>query len=603
MPVLTVCQGASCGGNGATFAIRDIEDLSFGLANVEVTGCLGHCQKGPNCSVSETSGAKGKVTNKLNKFSKITEMLGNAIPGFALSDVQKKVSKLKYNARRDDNAAERKKMIDEALALCTDDVKALHPELYAQTLTLRARENMKADPVSAYSDMKQVMALVPDWAFGCVTMSTVMSSVNMPKGALEMMQKAMKIKNGVDPNTLKRAITRLERQAGEAEGDDVEPEGVAAPAAAAASSGDGAAASGAKPKAKSKAKAKAKSKSDSAKKSGEKSSSKAKEKAKEEAAAPVEPPDEQEWELKAVRYDNHDCMRMELSCTGPAYATFNDPIWHVDLIAEMGDVGEEVKRSYTPASGIADMQKGMLDLMVKVYPKGKMTQYLSKMKVGDKIVVTKPIKTEEPSKYTEGLIMVAGGSAVTVALQVCEAVLATAKGEVHLFLCNRTAADVLFTDRLEKMLEANSSFKVTHCLSQGDPPESAAGQKATWQKGKLSFDNLAALPKNLKAVLSGPGPLCRSAYDHLMKLERQEDMIDCLDPLPEAAPEPEAPAAPTPQEAPAEVKMEDVKLQEPQVEQAANGGFFSFLFPFAMCKCSAPASKDDEDKSEVAQAR
>eukprot|EP00440_Ansanella_granifera_P074507 gb/GFBE01080856.1/.p1 GENE.gb/GFBE01080856.1/~~gb/GFBE01080856.1/.p1 ORF type:complete len:604 (+),score=167.97 gb/GFBE01080856.1/:1-1812(+) len=599
MPVLTVCQGASCGGNGATFAIRDIEDLSYGLGNIEVTGCLGHCQKGPNCSVSETSGGKGKVFNKLNKLSKITEMLEGAIAGFALSDVQKKVAKLKFNARRDESADERKKLIGDALALLTDDVKALNPELYGQTLCLRARENLKVDPKSAYGDMKQVMALMPDWAFGNVTMSQACEAVGMSHGALAAMQKAMKIGYGVDKNTLKRALTRLERRAAESE-PDVEPEGCGDAAAPAA---DGVAP--AEPKAKPKSKAKAKSKTtktDQTKKSSSSSSkTKEKEKAPAKEAAPVAPPEpevepeEQEWQLKSVRNDNHDCIRMELACTGKPHKSFSEPIWHVDLIAEMGDMNEEVKRSYTPASSIADLQKGTLDLMVKVYPQGKMTQYLSKMKVGDNIIVTKPIKTEDPADYKEGLVMVAGGSAVTVALQVCEAVLAICTGEVHLFLCNRTAEDVLFIDRLEALLEANSKFKVTHCLSQGKAAEEAAAQKATWQSGRLTAENLASVPRNTKAVLSGPGPLMRMAYDALCKLDRTEDMIHCLDPLPEAVPEPEVPAPALP--APVEEK---VAPPPPKHEEA--GGFFASFFLFRACstRCAdQSARRDDEIKDDV----
>ena len=39
------------------------------------------------------------------------------------------------------------------------------------------------------------------------------------------------------------------------------------------------------------------------------------------------------------------------------------------------------------------------------------------MNTGEKILVSKPVATIDPADYPEGAIMVAGGSAVVVALQ------------------------------------------------------------------------------------------------------------------------------------------------------------------------------------------
>eukprot|EP00971_Amphidinium_carterae_P075468 1491093-Amphidinium_carterae.1 len=44
-------------------------------------------------------------------------------------------------------------------------------------------------------------------------------------------------------------------------------------------------------------------------------------------------------------------------------------IWHIDLKVRLPD-GEEVVRSYTPASDSSALSLGCIDLMVKVYPQG-----------------------------------------------------------------------------------------------------------------------------------------------------------------------------------------------------------------------------------------
>ncbi|CAE8734237.1 unnamed protein product, partial [Polarella glacialis] len=96
----SVCTGGSCSGNGASLAIRDIEELCQGHANVEMSGCLGHCGKGPNCNVVGGSQGRSIVVKGLKKMSKIEALIMDHIEGFEQNAVQKKVAKLKYTARR-----------------------------------------------------------------------------------------------------------------------------------------------------------------------------------------------------------------------------------------------------------------------------------------------------------------------------------------------------------------------------------------------------------------------------------------------------------------------------------------------------------------------
>lgn len=542
MPHFQVCQGASCGGSGAVFALRDIEDLSWGLATIDTTGCLGHCGKGPNSATMDAPGGRGKVTNKLAKFGKIVDYVGGAISGYALSETQKKVNKLKYNARRDDSADERKKLLEEALTVIQNDEKAntQNPELKAQVLLMRARETFKADQKSALRDAMTAVEILPSWAYGHITLSQVQEFMSLPHQALASLKKGIELKWGIDPAAQKRTLTRLEKRAAETpEPTEDELKAIMGDAAGAPSGVAAAPAEGEKPKAKSKAKAKSTAKKDSDKaKTAASSKTKKKDEAKPKVVELEEHGEMEDWTISAVKQENHDCIRMELSCN-KAPKNFQCESWHVDLIADIGDLHEEVRRSYTPVSTAADIQKGFLDLMIKVYPDGKLTSYIKTLKAGDTLTVTTPHPTLEAADYAAGLVMVAAGSAVTVALQVCAAVLSKAAVPVHLFLCNKTAEDVLFQDRFEAMLAAHPTFSVTHCLSQGAPPDSASSQKATWQQGRVSQDLISAAPQDLKAVISGPRGLCRSAYDAFLKTGRKEDQINCLDELPEAEEQPE----------------------------------------------------------------
>merc|ERR1719277_2238445 len=112
--------------------------------------------------------------------------------------------------------------------------------------------------------------------------------------------------------------------------------------------------------------------------------------------------------------------------------------------------------------------------MLKVYPKGKMTSYLASLRPASTVLVSAPHPTIEVEPFSQGMLMIAGGSAVTVGIQVCVAVLRlldkqSSPGPCVLVLCNHTAADVLYQERLEELLSSSPAFQVVHCLSAGGP--------------------------------------------------------------------------------------------------------------------------------------
>ncbi|CAL1126347.1 unnamed protein product [Cladocopium goreaui] len=519
-----------------------MEDLAFGVACVEASGCMGQCSKGPNGMYSEKSGAKGKITNKLNKYSKLTEMLGEVIQGFGLDELQSRVHKVKFAIRREGNADTRMQAIEETLSTIDDQQKQMHPEIYAEILCLRSRELTKADPIAAYNDLREALKLLPDWPWAFVSLAQVLDNLHMPRGALASMQRAIEIGTGVDKNALTRGMVRLERKAADSKGPDVPPEGVEMDIryvkekslggevvtkadkkgkekgkkekekeAAEPQEDKG---EGEKPENPEKAEKKEKKEKVSKTKDGkEVKASKAKSKSKKGAGAskkeepnaassseapdlpksPKSPkvqetapePELQAEQLAAVakpvdimkdlvakqkeKLDSKDlksaksrdlsekpkkhhgekkkacdAFPMTFACKGKPSKHFESSIWHIDLAANLGDHGEEIQRSYTPYSTAEEYKKGILILLIKVYPNGRMSSYLGKMSTGENILVSNPVATVDPADYPEGGIMVAGGSAVVVALQVITAMLPNITDSFHLYLLlgrNREAID------------------------------------------------------------------------------------------------------------------------------------------------------------------
>ncbi|KAL2929493.1 NADH-cytochrome b5 reductase-like protein [Bienertia sinuspersici] len=124
-----------------------------------------------------------------------------------------------------------------------------------------------------------------------------------------------------------------------------------------------------------------------------------------------------------------------------------------------------VIRPYTPISD--PHAKGFFDLMIKVYPEGKMSQHFAKLKPGDVVEVKGPI---EKLRYTPNMKkhigMIAGGTGVTPMLQVVEAILKNAddKTQVSLIYANVSPDDILLKQKLDLLATSHPNFKVFYTV-------------------------------------------------------------------------------------------------------------------------------------------
>lgn len=83
---------------------------------------------------------------------------------------------------------------------------------------------------------------------------------------------------------------------------------------------------------------------------------------------------------------------------------------HIALQATIG--GKAISRSYTPISNNSDL--GRIELLVKVYPTGLMTQHLANMDIGQTIDIRGPKGSMQYSlSYAKQVGMIAGGSGIT----------------------------------------------------------------------------------------------------------------------------------------------------------------------------------------------
>ena len=119
-----------------------------------------------------------------------------------------------------------------------------------------------------------------------------------------------------------------------------------------------------------------------------------------------------------------------------------------------------MERAYTPTSLTDD--KGTFELVIKVYPNGKVTEHLFNMKEGDEIMVKGPFpKFKYVPNMKKRLGMLCGGTGIAPMLQVIKEVLRNPddKTEISLVFANETFEDILLKSTLDELAGKHTNFK------------------------------------------------------------------------------------------------------------------------------------------------
>lgn len=187
-------------------------------------------------------------------------------------------------------------------------------------------------------------------------------------------------------------------------------------------------------------------------------------------------------------------------------------------VAIKGTVDEHtVVRSYTPISNNRDL--GRLELLIRVYPQGKLGNYLKNLEVGDVAEIRGP---KGAMKYRRGMSkkigMVGGGTGITPLFQLIRAICEDKNDdtEISLVYGNRSESDIMLKDKLDRYAETvGHKFKVYYTLDQ---------PSASWKgaKGHITKDLLAErMPKaasDTKVLLCGPPGMVNAMKKNLVEL-------------------------------------------------------------------------------------
>ncbi|RDW91541.1 hypothetical protein BP5796_02706 [Coleophoma crateriformis] len=188
---------------------------------------------------------------------------------------------------------------------------------------------------------------------------------------------------------------------------------------------------------------------------------------------------------------------------------------HVAIRAEVN--GKMISRSYTPTSNNTDL--GRIELVIKVYPNGLITNYLASLKLGDLVEFRGP---KGAMKYHRDLCknlgMIAGGTGITPMYQLIRAICEDPKDttKISLLYANQTEADILLREELDEFARKfPQKFSVWYVLNTA-PPNWKYGQGFITKDAMKA--KLAAPSPDTKVHLCGPPPMINAMKGALAEL-------------------------------------------------------------------------------------
>jgi len=231
----------------------------------------------------------------------------------------------------------------------------------------------------------------------------------------------------------------------------------------------------------------------------------------------------------------HNTRRFKIALQTPS-TVLGLPIGKHFNLRFFDEQGEAIIRPYTPVT--SDDELGYVELVIKIYPKGRMGQYLDHLNIGDSIDIMGPngfIHYDMPSHITvkrlrntlyfgfETINMVAGGTGLTPMYQIIQQIIKDKNDhtEVKMIYGNITEDDILCREDLEAMREL-SYVDIVFTL---DKPSCDWREEAGYVTPCMIKKYLAPPNQQPITVVCGPPPMMRAVVSTLKSLDYPKDRI------------------------------------------------------------------------------
>ncbi|CAN6443096.1 unnamed protein product [Victoria cruziana] len=236
----------------------------------------------------------------------------------------------------------------------------------------------------------------------------------------------------------------------------------------------------------------------------------------------LDPENFRDFKLVTRTQLSHNVAKFKFSLPTPT-SVLGLPIGqHISCRGE-DSAGEEVIKPYTPTT--LDTDVGYFELVIKMYPQGRMSHHFREMKVGDYLSVKGP---KGRFRYQPGQFrafgMLAGGSGITPMFQVTRAIMENPNDntKVNLIYANVTYEDILLKEELDSLASSYPDrFQVYYVLNQ--PPETWNGGVGFVSK-EMIRTHCPAPAADIQILRCGPPPMNKAMAAHLDDLGYKKEM-------------------------------------------------------------------------------
>ncbi|CAL4953953.1 unnamed protein product [Urochloa decumbens] len=237
----------------------------------------------------------------------------------------------------------------------------------------------------------------------------------------------------------------------------------------------------------------------------------------------LDPENFKKFKLVEKKQISHNVAKFKFALPSPT-SVLGLPVGQHISCRGQDATGEEVIKPYTPTTLDSDL--GYFELVIKMYPQGRMSHHFREMKVGDYLSVKGP---KGRFKYQVGQVrafgMLAGGSGITPMFQVARAILENPNDstKVHLIYANVTYEDILLKEELDNLAKTYPNrFKIYYVLNQ--PPENWNGGVGFVSKEMIQ-SHCPAPAEDIQILRCGPPPMNKAMAAHLEELNYTKEML------------------------------------------------------------------------------
>lgn len=184
--------------------------------------------------------------------------------------------------------------------------------------------------------------------------------------------------------------------------------------------------------------------------------------------------------------------------------------------------GEVITRQYTPISRNSD--SGYFDVLIKIYPGGKMSRYLTTLREGDTVEWRGPFGDfgYKPNQYRV-LLLLAAGTGIAPMIQVLRAVVDNEEDEtiVRLLFGVRKYEGIYLKEELNK-LKLYWNVSIMYCLSEETTaPNSRYGEEIHFGQidERLLKEELKKCRHPAHVLICGPNPFNSRFLKYLKEAE------------------------------------------------------------------------------------